>query len=185
MVLGKWPLRLVLIGLAFTLQAYTVGNEKQQKIKFNELAWRYICKEATAKEKLIFIYVGADYCSACRRMETSLRSPKLGGFYNNAFVNVRFDAKDFIQHQRATSWGVTSVPTMVYLNEKREVVHMVTGFRDAEGMMREAQIAMEKSGKSIHIPIEIADEVEEIETGNPCDEDKTEMKPVETPEETK
>ncbi|MGZ5244545.1 MAG: thioredoxin fold domain-containing protein, partial [Bacteroidia bacterium] len=137
---GKRLFHILLIVIVFIFQSYCIDNEddKEGKILFREETWRLLCKEATVKEKLIFVYVSADYCSACRRMEASFRSQKLGSLYNIRFVNIRFDAKDLIQHQRATSWGVTTVPTMVYLNEKRDVVHMVSGFRDAEGLLEEA-----------------------------------------------
>ena len=139
-----FPALFVLIVLC--LQAFvTNDNADGQKIIFREDNWRVIGKEALAKKKMIFVFIGADYCSACRRMESILRSPKLGDFYNSNFISVHFHGEDIIQHQRATAWGISVVPSMVFLNEHRKVIHVFSGYRDVEGMLQEAQTAMEKS----------------------------------------
>lgn len=149
MAYGNWPFRIVLIIVVFVFQSFCVDNEsdKQERIKFREEGWRLLCKEASEKERMLFVYVGADYCSTCHKMEASFRSPKLGNLYNKKFISIRFDAKDIIQHQRATAWGVTSVPTLVYLDEDRDVVHMVSGYRDTDGLLKEAETALMKAGK--------------------------------------
>ncbi|RYD82749.1 MAG: thioredoxin family protein [Sphingobacteriales bacterium] len=130
------------------LQSFIIVEVKDAKIRFSDLQWRFICQEAEDRKKLIFVYISADYCGTCRRMEPNMKSNKLGIYYNKNFVNTRFDAQDVVQHERATAWGVTSVPTMVFLNQKREVIHVANGYRDPAGLLMEARIAVDKANES-------------------------------------
>jgi hypothetical protein len=47
-------------------------------------------------------------------------------------------------NMRVTNWGVKTVPTMVFLDKNKKVVHMVSGFKTKEQMIKEAQIALSK-----------------------------------------
>jgi hypothetical protein len=73
-----------------------------------------------------------------------LKDAKIGEFYNENFVNTEFDADNLLQHYRASNWGVSSVPAMVFLDEHRNVIHKSEGYHDAAAMIKEAKIALSK-----------------------------------------
>ncbi len=130
----------LLLSTAFLFQSFT----SDKKIKFRENGWSEIGKAAKTEDKMIFVLVTGDYCSASRKMKRVLQDGKVGEFYNKNFVSTNFDAENFIQHYRASNWGVTSVPAMVFLDKNRKVIHKKEGFLNAEGMLKEAQEAMAK-----------------------------------------
>ncbi|RYD82748.1 MAG: hypothetical protein EOP53_02840 [Sphingobacteriales bacterium] len=126
------------------LQSFTANDD--QRIKFKDYAWNDIGRAAKSQNKMIFVLVTGNYCTASRKMKRSLTEGKnkAGKFFNDNFVSTNFDAEDFVQHYRASNWGISTVPAMVFLDKNRHVVHKYQGFRTTDQMVYEAQIALSK-----------------------------------------
>lgn len=125
---------------ALLLQSFT-GD---QKVKLREYSWTDIGRSAKSQNKMIFVLVTGDYCTSSRKMKRVLNDKKVGEFYNKNFVSTNFDAENFVEHYRASNWGISSVPAMVFLDKNRNVIHKVEGFRNADGMLQEAKAALSK-----------------------------------------
>ena len=116
----------------------------RESITFRHASWYEIGKKARAEKKMIFVIIKADWCRACKKMQRETANAEVGSFYNEHFVNTTFDADNLMQYYRASNWGITTVPAMVFLDEKRNVIYTVKGYRNAAGMLEEANIAMQK-----------------------------------------
>lgn len=130
---------------AVLMQSFMLKSD--DKINFRETRWSEIGKNAKNEEKMIFVMVTTDWCGVCRKMEKVLKSGDVGHFYNRQFVNTRFDGDNTVQQFRASNWGVSAVPAMIFLDKNRNVVHKVQGYRDTKGMLKEAEIALSKMEK--------------------------------------
>lgn len=118
-----------------------------EKINFRDEPWNEIGKVAKAEEKIIFVMVTANWCPVCKKMEKVLDDPKLGEFYNQNFISTRFYDDNAMQKFRADNWGVVKVPAMVFLDQKRNIIHKANGYKDPAAMLAEAKLALEKKNK--------------------------------------
>jgi thiol:disulfide interchange protein len=137
----NWFVLGLLVAVVF-LQSFMLKSD--EKIQFRDASWNEIGKDAKSEEKLIFVMVTASWCPVCKRMEKTLSDTKVGEFYNEKFVSTRFDSDNTMQNMRATNWGMAKVPGMIFLDQKKHVIHTASGFKDAAGMLKEAQIALDK-----------------------------------------
>src|SRR5687768_17316036 len=114
---------------ALFLQSFSLKSD--QKVRFRDYSWTDIGRSAKSQDKMIFVLVTGDYCTSSRKMKRVLADKKVGEFYNKNFVSTNFDAENFAQYYRASNWGVSSVPAMVFLDKNRNVIHTVEGFKNA------------------------------------------------------
>ncbi len=132
---------LVILSFSFTSAISGGGGG----VKFNSDKWGDVTKEARKKDMPIFAMVCAPYCSNCAKMKASVFPDKeLGEYLNQNFVSTMLNSEENMHNMRITNWGVKTVPTMVFLDKNKKVVHMVAGFKNKEQVMKEAQIALSK-----------------------------------------
>lgn len=128
--------------LSFSLTSATKGGGG---IKFNSDKWNDVTKEARKADKPIFAMVCAPWCSNCAKMKASVFPDKeVGDFINENFVATMLNSEDNMSNMRVTNWGVKTVPTMVFLDKNKKVVHMSAGFKNKQQIIKEAQIALSK-----------------------------------------
>ena len=103
--------------------------------------------------KKIFVDVYTDWCGWCKKMDaTTFSNPKVAEYMNEHFYMVKFDAesteevsfkgkvfkfqaqgrKGFHELAYALLNGRLSYPSVVFLNEKQELLSPVPGYREAE-----------------------------------------------------
>lgn len=130
-----------IIAVVILLQSFELNNES---ITFQQTSWGDIGRKAKAEKKMIFVIVKAEWCGACKKMNKITANGSVGKFYNEKFISTAFDADNLLQYYRASNWGITTVPALVFLDERRNLIHKAEGGRSAAGMLEEAKIAMEK-----------------------------------------
>ena len=134
---------LAMIAFSFTFASKDDGGGGG--VKFNSAKWGDVTKEAREKDKPIFAMVCAPWCSNCAKMKASVFPDKeLGDFINENFVSTMVNSEDNMSNMRVTNWGVKTVPTMVFLDKNKKVVYMVSGLKNKQQVLEEAQKALEK-----------------------------------------
>ncbi|RYD82746.1 MAG: thioredoxin family protein [Sphingobacteriales bacterium] len=128
--------------LFVTMQSFVLKSDKS--VRFRQAAWNEIGKDAKAESKMIFVMVIADYCGVCKKMQNVLADESVGSFYNQNFINTAFDVENPMQQFRASNWGVTGVPAMVFLDQKKNVVYKIQGYKNPEAMLKAAKTALAK-----------------------------------------
>lgn len=114
-----------------------------------------VLKDSATNDKHIFIDVYTEWCGWCKRMDaTTFSDPEIVEVMNKYFIPVKFDAeqKDSIQFSGRTFNYVPngrrgynelaaallqnkmSYPTVVFLNEKTQMIQPLSGYRSAKDL---------------------------------------------------
>jgi len=107
-------------------------------------------QELAAKEhKIIFMDAYTSWCGPCKRMARDVFSAaEVGKFYNKHFINIKVDMEKGEGPKLAGKYRVNSYPTLLFLDEKGEVVHAAKGGRPIDQFIGLGKIALSKNDKS-------------------------------------
>ena len=105
------------------------GAKNSSQINFIENSLGEAIKQATAKNKYIFVDAYASWCGPCKMLKaTTFKNNKVAEFYNSNFINVAIDMEKGDGPQLATAWGLRAYPTLIILNSKGKAVYGTVGF---------------------------------------------------------
>lgn len=107
-------------------------------------------QELAAKEhKLIFMDAYTSWCGPCKRMAKEVFSTEeAGAFFNEHFINLKVDMEKGEGPKLASKYRVNSYPTLLFLNEKGEVVHAAKGGRGVAQFIDLGKAALSKNDRS-------------------------------------
>lgn len=107
-------------------------------------------QELAAKEhKIIFMDAYTSWCGPCKRMSKDVFSDAaVGKFFNKHFINIKVDMEKGEGPRLAGKYRVNSYPTLLFLDEKGEVVHAAKGGRPSDQFLGLGKIALGKNDKS-------------------------------------
>ncbi len=118
--------------IAFFVAAYTQA-QAQEGIKFFEGTWKEALEEASKQRKMLFVDAYAVWCGPCQRMAKEVFTQKeVGDFYNKHFINVKLDMEKGDGVQFGQKYQVSSYPTLLFIDEKGEIVQVFKGSRPAD-----------------------------------------------------
>ncbi len=138
---------LVVAGL-FSLSsvAQEAGAAKESGIKFFHGTLGEALKEAAKQKKILFVDAYASWCGPCRWMANNVfTQEEVGKFYNEKFVNYKFDMEKGEGPVFAGNYKVTAYPTFIYLDNKGNVKYRTLGARSAEEFISEGKKALAAS----------------------------------------
>jgi len=129
--------------------------------KINWVSFEQAEKAMASKPKKVFVDVYTEWCGWCKRLDQATFSDKrVADYMNKNYYAVKFDAqhpnpiklggKEYANprfdaskpkrarnatHQLAQKYGARSYPTVLFLNEKMDLMKAVPGYRDADGFL--------------------------------------------------
>ena len=114
-----------------TVQSFATG------IDFNhELTFQQALDKAKAEGKLVFIDCYTSWCGPCKRLAaTVFVDSSLGSYFNNNYVNVKFDMEKEEGPSIATRYQITAYPTLLWLDPNGSIKNKVIGGLDVKGLM--------------------------------------------------
>lgn len=121
----------------------SAGEGKKSKI-YREGSIKDLSKMAKDEEKPILIFVNDKSCMDCAKMDSILQNSSVGQYLSKNFIVKNLDASKYYNLYKATNWGVTQVPSYVFMNSKGQVVHLASGFMEQGKMMNELQTTFKK-----------------------------------------
>lgn len=105
--------------------------------------------QAAKEHKIIFMDAYTSWCGPCKRMAKDVFSDaEVGKFFNKHFINIKVDMEKGEGPRLAGKYRVNSYPTLLFLDEKGEVVHAAKGGRPADQFLGLGKIALGKNDKS-------------------------------------
>ncbi|MGH1336322.1 MAG: thioredoxin fold domain-containing protein [Aureispira sp.] len=106
-------------------------------------------EKAAQEHKLIFMDAYTAWCGPCKQMSRNVfTAPEVGAFFNKHFVNIKVDMEKGEGPRLAGRYRVSSYPTLLFLDEKGEVVHAAKGSRPADQFLGLGKTALSKNDKS-------------------------------------
>ena len=127
--------------LFLTVPSFATG------IDFNhELTFQQALDKAKQEGKLVFIDCYTSWCGPCKRLAATVFTDSVvGSYFNNNYVNVKFDMEKEEGPSIATRYQVTAYPTLLWLDGNGVIKHKIIGGLEAKGLI--------DAGKSAADPI--------------------------------
>ena len=131
--------------LAFVMLPF-FAFKADYRLRFKKYNWTDIGRSAKSQNKMIFVLITGDYCSTTKKMDRVMTDSRVCTFYNKNFVSTRFDSENLGQYFRASNWGISQVPALVFLDKNQKVIHKVEGRAlNVKDMIAEGEVAIEIS----------------------------------------
>ena len=129
--------------LGFLAMSFS-GANKMPGIQFNDGNLNEVSRKANDEEKPIFIFVGAPFCNLSQRMNRIFNNKEVGNYFNEHFVCKMMDASTTFNNLRLSNWGVTSVPSFIYMDSQKHIIYKSTGYKDEDDLIAEAGKVLSK-----------------------------------------
>ena len=98
--------------------------------------------KAKAEKKNLFIDFYANWCGPCKVMAAQVFTiPPVGDYFNEHFINCKLDCDAAANKEVVKRYKVESLPTLMFLDSKGEVLRTLVGAVTPDVLMLEAQIA--------------------------------------------
>lgn len=147
----KYPI-LVLLFLCAAFTSFAGG------ISFIEnKAWKDILALAKKQNKLIFLDAYATWCGPCKYLQSDVfTDSKVGEFFNKNFINVKIDMEAGEGPSLSEAFGVTSYPTLFFVNGNGELVHKAVGAMEVEEFLELGSAALDPDKQYFTVKKKIA-----------------------------
>ena len=98
---------------------------------------------AKAQHKPIFIDFYTSWCAPCKQMTAEVfPQAKVGTYYNSQFINCKVQCDDNgIGVKVGEKYQINAYPTLMYLDEKGELIHSMAGGISGEELIELGNIA--------------------------------------------
>ncbi|OEK04861.1 thioredoxin family protein [Roseivirga misakiensis] len=125
--------------LAFLLVGTCLLAKQADQISFvtvkNDQEWDAIFKKAKSENKLVFVDVFTDWCGYCKQLDEEVYTdPKVIEYFEEHFINIKFDAESEFGEPRADQFGVSTYPTLLFLTKDQQVFQALNGFVPASAL---------------------------------------------------
>lgn len=128
-----------LAGLVLTCTVATA----QGGINFYKGTFDEALAKATQEKKAVFVDFYATWCGPCKKMEKQVfTDPKVGEYFNEKFVSLKLDAERPENKPLAKQYKVEAFPTMTIIAPDGKLISVITGYQEAEELLRAAKTAM-------------------------------------------
>lgn len=130
--------------LLFVFLLMGAGLFAQTKISFEKKAtWEEVLAKAKEENKLIFVDVYATWCGPCKMMDKNVfTESSVAEYYNETFINAKFDSDTEEGGAVAQSFGVTALPTFLYVDGDGNLVSKTLGYQEADMFIENGKMAV-------------------------------------------
>ena len=137
----------LMIGASTNVQANcessTVSAPADGGINFFQGTWSEALAAAKKQKKLIFVDAYAVWCGPCKYMSNNVfPDGAVGKFFNEHFINYKFDMEKGEGPEFSNKYKVTAYPTLLFIDGSGEVAYRQMGARDVAGFIKLGEEAL-------------------------------------------
>ena len=120
-----------------------------QGVTFSDGSFDEALARAAEEDKLVFVDAYAVWCGPCRRMSSDVFPREdVGAFFDEHFVSLKIDMEKGPGKAFGKRFPVSSYPTLLFIDAGGELVKRVIGAQGPEQLIKQAQLALRKSGSA-------------------------------------
>ncbi|MDL1914222.1 MAG: thioredoxin family protein [Bergeyella sp.] len=117
----------------FILFLFSITIFSQKGIRFENASFDEILKKAGNEEKLVFVDAYASWCGPCIQMKKNVFSlESVGNYYNENFINARFDVEKGEGKEMAKRYNIRAFPTYLFFDSSGDILLRSTGYTEKE-----------------------------------------------------
>jgi thiol-disulfide isomerase/thioredoxin len=117
-----------------------------QGIEFEHGTFNEALAKAKKENKLIFMDCYTTWCGPCKYLaKNTFTQKEVGDFFNKKFVNVKIDMEKGEGIVLNKKYGVTSYPTLLFIDGNGKAVHKLVGGMPAEDLIAGGKAALDPS----------------------------------------
>lgn len=91
-------------------------------------SWDDVISQAESTGKIIFLDAYTSWCAPCKKMDKEVFTrPEIANFFNQKFINVKYDMEGNTGEMLKEQYGVKVFPTYVFITAEGKVVHRIVG----------------------------------------------------------
>ncbi|WP_422356433.1 thioredoxin family protein [Roseivirga pacifica] len=95
----------------------------------SEKEWKKAFEKAKADNKVVFVDVYTDWCGYCHKLDNEVyTNEQVISYFNENFINIKFDAETQWGYQKARAYAVDGYPTLLFLTTNEDVYEEIGGF---------------------------------------------------------
>lgn len=149
---------LITLSFLFLTVMNAFPQEAKTGIKFEHNTLAELKSMAAAQHKNIFIDCYTTWCGPCKRMSRDIfPDSAVGVFYNEHFINAKFDMEKGEGIEIANTYSINSYPTYLFLNSNGELVHRSGGSMPANEFIQVGQDAADPKKTIFSVRKSVAD----------------------------
>jgi thioredoxin len=123
----------------------TIDQPEGTGIQFETGTWAEVLQKAKDENKIIFVDAYAKWCGPCKWMDKKVFvDPSVGAFFNENFINYKFDMEVGEGRAFASKYMIRNYPTFLFLDGEEKIVHRTIGSRAAEQLITLGKEALSK-----------------------------------------
>lgn len=135
----------VLIVVALLAAKAPDKSSSSEGIQFFEGTWKQAQEKAKKEHKLIFLDIYATWCGPCKLLKkNTFPNKEVGEYFNKNFVNITLDGEKEDGAMLAQKYQIPGYPTLLFINEKGDVVLGYPGYIPADGLLKMGKDALDK-----------------------------------------
>ena len=106
----------------------------------NTKQWNKVFEQAKAEGKIVFVDVYTDWCGYCHKLDNEVYTDQgIIEYFDEHFINVKFDAETQFGYQKAFEFEVEGYPTLLFLTSDESVYEEIGGFVPTPTLMAYAR----------------------------------------------
>jgi len=125
---------------------FSIGLFAQNSMDFFHGEWEDALAQARKERKVIFVDAYTVWCGPCKMMSrNTFTDPEVGKFFNQNFINYKFDMEKGDGPAFARKYQVNAYPTLLFINHKGELIHRAMGYKPPKPFLVEGRKALDPS----------------------------------------
>lgn len=130
----------------FLILCLNKADAQNKGLQFQDISYEQALQKSAAEKKPVFLFGFATWCHFCEYMKDSvLPTEAVGNFYNQNFICIKMDLEKEGKNLNQKIIRAKSFPVLLFMNSQGEMLHRVTGKKDAQDFLQIGSEALDST----------------------------------------